>query len=281
MDLAAVVSILFVSTPDTNEVVMARSLSKGLAPVVERLELDRPQIVTLRDIEKICVEEGVGTEPRVVASRLKKAGWLLPAGKRGAWEFAPAELAGPYSSCDPLLPVKVLVATSCDVLPILRGQTAAWALGLADRVPATVEVVIRGNTSATLSDGVCACAYRTNLDPVHAKGVLSLAPEAIVIQMVERPSSVRSWDSASEWLPDVMAEMNEGDMLKELEGKFTATAQRTGYLLQGVRPDLAEKIRENVRVNSVARFGQGKPKRYSARWKVVDSELSWNPEEMT
>ena len=50
---------------------MARTLSRGLAPVVERLELDRPEVVTLRDIEGICDEEGIGTEPRVVASRLK------------------------------------------------------------------------------------------------------------------------------------------------------------------------------------------------------------------
>ena len=56
---------------------MARTLSRGLGPVVERLELDRPEVVTLRDIEGICGEEGIGTEPRVVVSRLKKAGWLI------------------------------------------------------------------------------------------------------------------------------------------------------------------------------------------------------------
>ena len=65
------VIILLVSILDTKVVVMARTLSRGLAPVVERLELDRPEVVTLRDIEGICDEEGIGTEPRVVASRLK------------------------------------------------------------------------------------------------------------------------------------------------------------------------------------------------------------------
>ena len=64
------VVILFVSILDTKVVVMARTLSRGLAPVVERFELDRPEVVTLRDIERICDEEGIGTEPRVVASRL-------------------------------------------------------------------------------------------------------------------------------------------------------------------------------------------------------------------
>lgn len=43
---------------------MARVITKGSAPVVERLELGRPEIVTLRDIERICSKEGVGTAPR-------------------------------------------------------------------------------------------------------------------------------------------------------------------------------------------------------------------------
>ena len=53
---------------------MARTISKGLAPILERLELDRPQVVALRDIEKICAEQNIGTEPRVVAARLKNTG---------------------------------------------------------------------------------------------------------------------------------------------------------------------------------------------------------------
>lgn len=165
---------------------MARTLSKGLAPVVERLELDRPEVVTLRDIEEICDEEGIGTEPRVVASRLKKAGWLLPTGQRGAWEFAPADLAGPYSACDPLLPVKAFAAANPKAAPLLRGQTAAWAMGLADRVPATVEVAMGAGAHATVPEGVSTCSYRTALPPRRAKGVLSLSP---------RPWSCR-WPSA-------------------------------------------------------------------------------------
>ncbi len=84
---------------------IARTISKGLAPILERLELDRPQVVTLRDVEKICVEE-----------------------------------------------------------------------------------------------------------------------------------------SAEEWLPDVMAEMTIDATLEELRDKSTATVQRTGYLLQGARPDIADEV---------------------------------------
>ncbi len=52
---------------------MARTITKGLAPVVERLELDRPQVVTLRDIERICAEEGVGTEREMDGGKRRAA----------------------------------------------------------------------------------------------------------------------------------------------------------------------------------------------------------------
>lgn len=278
--LVIVLMIEFVSKLDTKAVQMTRTLSRGLAPVVERLELERPQLVTLRDIEAICRDENLGTEPRVVASRLKKAGWLLPTGRRGSWEFAPAELAGPYSSCDPLLPVKALSAASSNSSPLLRGQTAAWALGLADRVPSTVEVVLPEKACGAIPAGVSACVYQTNLGPVRAKGALSLAPEAIIVQMAERPSSVRSWEGAAEWLPDVMSEAVAEAILEELKGKSVATGQRVGYLMQGARADIADELLKVVRPKSVAWFGRGKAKRTSGKWKVADAKLPWDPEKM-
>lgn len=278
--LVIVLMIEFVSKLDTKAVQMTRTLSRGLAPVVERLELERPQLVTLRDIEAICRDENLGTEPRVVASRLKKAGWLLPTGRRGSWEFAPAELAGPYSSCDPLLPVKALSAASSNSSPLLRGQTAAWALGLADRVPSTVEVVLPEKACGAIPADVSACVYQTNLGPVRAKGALSLAPEAIIVQMAERPSSVRSWEGAAEWLPDVMSEAVAEAILEELKGKSVATGQRVGYLMQGARADIADELLKVVRPKSVAWFGRGKAKRTSGKWKVADAKLPWDPEKM-
>lgn len=259
---------------------MARTISKGLAPILERLELDRPQVVTLRDVEKICAEANIATEPRIVAARLKSAGWLLPTDVRGAWEFAPAELAGPYPSYDPLLPVKALAATCQANCPLLRGKTAAWAMGLADRVPSTVEVTLPQGTRRALPDTVAACTYKTALPPVRAKGALSLAPEAVLVQMAEHPSSVRSWSSAEEWLPDVMAEMTVDATLEELHDKSTATAQRTGYLLQGARPDIADAIFEARPPRNVAHFGRGATLRSSAKWMVADATLPWDPERL-
>ena len=153
-------------------------------------------------------------------------------------------------------------------------------MGLADRVPATVEVAISAGAHAAVPEGVSACSYRTTLPPRRAKGALSLSPEAVVVQMAERPSSVRSWASAAEWLPDIMAEMSADAALTELEGKSAATAQRTGYLLQGVRPDIADARFEARKPRFVARFGQGSTIRSSVRWMVADADLPWDPEKL-
>lgn len=71
--------------------------------MLEELELERPQLVTASQLAELRARADVRTPLRVVASRLRDRGWLLATPQRGVWEFAPAELAGPYSSKDPLL----------------------------------------------------------------------------------------------------------------------------------------------------------------------------------
>jgi len=96
-----------------------------MARVLERLELDRPEIVTTADLDAILADLGITTPTRVAAARLRAAGWLLATGQRGAWEFAPAELAGPYSRHDPVTPLKSFMAGHTNVACALTFQSAA------------------------------------------------------------------------------------------------------------------------------------------------------------
>lgn len=104
---------------------MARSIPKGLSGVLEELELERPQLVTTAQLAELCRHSGVHTPTKVVASRLREKGWLLATPQRGVWEFAPAELAGPYSSADPLLPLKAHAVAHPGDKFALASQTAA------------------------------------------------------------------------------------------------------------------------------------------------------------
>lgn len=258
---------------------MARSISRGLSSVLEELELERPQIVTMPQLAELCKRSGIRTPVRVVASRLREKGWLLATPQRGVWEFAPAELAGPYSSADPLLPLKAHGAAHPHEKFALTFQTAAWALGMADRVPAILDVAFE-RAPASIPGGVRASTYRPNVPTITAKGVAALAPESIVVHMAQRPSAVRSWQGVSEWLPDVAYELDSKTVVDELEGRPRSAAVRTGYLLQGMRPDVAEALMEVSPPRSRVRFGTGAAVRNDERWQVSDSILPFDPRKM-
>lgn len=258
---------------------MARSIPKGLSEVLEELELERPQLVTTSQLASLCERSGVRTPAKVVASRLREKGWLLATPQRGVWEFAPAELAGAYSSADPLLPLKAHAAAHPSERSALASQTAAWALGLADRVPAVIDAAFE-QMPTSVPDGVRASTYRPNVPTADAKGFPALAPESIIVHMAQRPSAVRSWQGVAEWLPDVAYELDAATMLDELGGRSRSVAARTGYLLQGMRPDVSDAVMEAIPPRSRVRFGTGPALRNDERWQVSDSTLPFDPREM-
>ncbi len=260
---------------------MARYSSPQMAKVLERLELDRPELVTAIDLARIASEVGVATPTAVLAARMRERGWLLPTGQRGVWEFAPAEAAGPYSSMDPLLPIKAFAAAHPGLAPALAMQAAAWALGLSDRAPATIDAAFAERPAASLPEGVRAHVFAPALATRETRGVAALAPASIVVHMAASPAQVPSWQSAAEWLPDVAYEMSTDETLAELAGCKDSIRARTGYLLQGMRPDIAGAIMESGAPTAKVRFGpRTSSLRNDERWKVADTLLPFDPREM-
>lgn len=260
---------------------MSRTIPESFAPILEDLELNRPQLVSLDDLRAMCERHRIGTEPRVVASRLKQRGWLVATPQRGVWEFAPAELAGPYTSADPLLPLKAFNVAHPGCKNALCGQSAAWALGLADRAPSTISVVFEEWPKVKTPSGLTAGTFTPQARVRSARGVSALGPASIVVQMAERPSAVRSWQSAIEWLPDIAFEIDESELIEELEGRPNSVAQRTGYLLQGLRPDLAAAVADAHTARTATRMGTAEdPIRYDRKWMVSDALLPFDPREL-
>lgn len=177
---------------------MARTISRGLSLVLEELELERPQLVTISQLAELCEKTNVRTPAKVVAWRLREKGWLLATSQRGVWEFAPAELAGPYSSADPLLSIKARVTTHPDERLALASQTAAWALGLADRVPAALDVTFE-RAPASIPGGVHASTYRPNIPIQKAKGVALKALISLVKNLIEYPTGEKWLEFKDSW----------------------------------------------------------------------------------
>jgi len=260
---------------------MTRSISATMAPVLERLELDRPDVVTTAALGQLLDEYGVASPTRVVAARLRASGWLLPTEQRGVWEFAPAAQAGPYSSHDPLLPFRAFVSVHSGHSCALTFQVAAWARGLADRVPTRLEVAAGTiRIARQLPRTMTISVFRPVLEAEQVRAVPVLRPESILVHMAAKPNDVRSWASAREWLPAVAAELG-GSIMDELRTRPHTVRVRTGYLLQGLRPDIAEAIRDEFGPPDRTWFGRrGEAKRHDRAWRITDTLLPFNPADM-
>ena len=112
----------------------------------------------------------------------------------------------------------------------LTMQSAAWALGLADRAPQRLEIAIHRPVDASqvidvsrvirvLRDTARITRFTPRLPMGRGRGVPLLLPESVLTQMATRPSTVRSWSSTLEWLPDLAAELTIERLRTELVGR--------------------------------------------------------------
>jgi len=258
--------------------VVTRSLPISLAPVVERLEFDQPEIVTLKQIAEIAAELGVRTAPALIAYRLRERGWLLSTGLSGAWEFAPGAHAGPHSRGGPLLPVRAALALAPDLSAAVALTSAAWVYGLADRAPPRIELAVKPGERipAGLGRKVQVRRFDSRLESARRRGVPVQRFETLLVHMAARPAQVTSWGAVPEWLGDMVADAEESDILLEVANRTRSVRARLAYLLQGLWPELASRLGAGAKTK--VWFGpRGKLRRHSQRWRVADSILPFDP----
>ena len=260
---------------------MTRIISKSMSGILEDLELDAQDYVTLSMLEELARKHGVNTNPSMIAQRLKKNGWLLPTTQRGVWEFAPASRAGAFSRNDPLKDIIAFTMVNPDTRCFLCLQTAAWALGLADRIPSCKELAFSVAPKNRIPDGISVFRYNPTIQTKIINGVNCLAPESIIVHLATKPQTVSSWDSTMEWIPDVVYEIDIDKLMKELSNRNDSIKRRTGYLLQGMYPKAADVIQNNVTIKSKIRFGPRTAAiRNDERWMIADTILPLSPKEM-
>jgi hypothetical protein len=254
---------------------LTRTIPASLAPVLEQLELEQADLVTMSHLDEVVRSAGIGTQTRTVAARLRERGWLLATGQRGVWEFVPAAVAGVHSKRDPARLLRAALARHA-ITCGLTFQAAAWALGLAGRAPARIEVAAAdGSAAAALPSALDVSVFAPRLPYRRAKAVPVLEPASVLAHMAASPGRVRSWASAVEWLPEVAAEAHVSDLVAELEGRPGTVSARLGYLLQGLRPDVAARISGPA---TKTWFGpRRKVIRHDSRWQVADTILPFDP----
>lgn len=258
---------------------MTRTIPPSMGGILEELELEQPTLVTSDHLARLVAQYGVQTPTRMVAARLRERGWLLPTGRRGVWEFAPAAVAGAYSRNDPVQPLRAFLTERPEARCALTFQAAAWAYGFADRAPAHLEVAAAsGVLVRQLPAALAGVVFDPRLEYRTLRAVPVLAEESVIVHMTARPSAVRSWASAVEWLPEMAHVLALGRMERELADRPLSVRARTGYLLQGMRPDLAAALWSATPVAGKTWFGpRGKLRRHDATWQIADTLLPFDP----
>lgn len=276
--LASVSGCRYVAGSETVRSGVTRPIPPSLAGVLERLELEQPVLVTTADLARLVGEEGVATPVRVVAARLRERGWLLPTSRRGVWEFVPAAVAGPYSRNDPVTPLRAFLAQNPQARCGLTFQAAAWAHGVADRVPARLEVAAAdGSLARRLPAVLAVTVFAPRLGYELAKDVPVLTLDSVLVHMTSRPAAVRSWASAREWLAPLAAALTKLRLDAELEGREATVWARTGYLLQGLRPDLASRLASPAPSGKTWFGPRRRLLRHDSQWQVADTILPFDP----
>jgi len=261
---------------------MTRSIPPALAPLVERLELERPSMITSEALTAMIRDARIATPPRVAIQRLSERGWLLKTGVRGVWEFAPGERAGAYSARNPFSALQATLMAQ----PRLRARaalgSALWLLDFADRAPDRHEVSVPSGEGvpAALKRAYRVVRFEPRLAPAFVQGVPVHQTATVLVHMAHRPTDVRSWAEMLEHLPKLVAAANESEIREELAGRPNATLVRLAYLLSGSAPDLTARLR--IEPAGVVWFGpRRKVRRSDSRWKVVDTVLPFSPAQLS
>jgi hypothetical protein len=261
---------------------MTRSIPNSLAGILQELEFERPLLVTREQLSDLKRKYHVASSVEVVAVRLKERGWLLSTDRQGVWEFVPAEVAGIYSTNDPLLSFRAYHAKYPAVKCALTFQTAAWMYGDSDRVPSNVYVSVEEyKHSRPLKGHAFVSIFRPNRSYNLISNAPVLARESVLVQMTAKPSAVPSWASVSEWLPGFCAKISSDIIFEELADRSPYNSQRLGYLIQSIRPDIADELYRKTKPVSNAWFGdRAQSLRYDKRFMVADTLLPFDPKKM-
>lgn len=221
----------------------------------------------------------IPTTAKKAAFRLREEGWLLPTGVRGAYEFAPAERAGPISQGDALLAVRAVLSDDPTVRVAAALGTALALHNITDRGPDTPELAfpkdekiprpLRGSLFRTMR-------FAWRLPAVVIRGVPVHRPATVLVHLAHRPAEARSWAATLEALPALVAAAQTEDVRAELQGRPHATHVRLAYLTHGVAPGLARAL--DIVPGTPVWFGpRGRLKRHNAEWRVEDTILPFPP----
>lgn len=238
---------------------MARVITRSVADVVERLELDGDVAVTVDRLAAVMRQVDVSGDPSRLAYELQRDGWLGRLRTRHAWEFLPGARGGPYGSGDRFIEVRAQRAVDPTWPGVLAMESAASVLGLAQRIPEQEVVALPDNQPFPKALAGDWRYVRIELPPsaiATFNGLPSWTLEGLIVGIAVRPSAYKDVAGLGQWLVDAAPSVSTTTVIDLLQPMGSATRQRAAYLLWASKADeAASRILESYPPTETAWLG--------------------------
>lgn len=227
-----------------------RRIPTWAAALVAGLSRDLPSVVTRDDIADRLAEEGNDRDAAVAVEELGRLGWLVALPVRGVWAFIPP---GHDEVADPYLSLRAWKERQPDAPFMLAGASAAWHLGYLDRAPnqptsiwlaagirlpdglrphVTIVQINWTTDVIRLLGPTAKLLMRRRLDIVSwAAGLPAFGPEALLVQLAVRPSSLLPWADFIAHLGQLVEDCDDERIAMLLAGHTASAWQRASYML--------------------------------------------------
>jgi hypothetical protein len=252
-----------------------RDITATLAPLLQTLELEQPEVVATPQLRAWARDAGVTWPVDVVVRRLRESGWLLDLKTRGVWEFAPAARAGALDAGDPLIELRATLKRDPDASFAVAAESAAYLLGYSSRRPAR-EVIGTppGIRVPTALRGYRIARWAASTPTTERSGLPVWATATLLASMSAMPATYADWPNVGEWLPTAARDVSVDDLMTELRGRPRSAWVRAAYLLdRGGREDAADTLLQTSPVGTGPYYlgDRGRSALYDSKYDVVDS----------
>lgn len=266
----------------------SRPIPRWAAGILAEWSQTSPAVLTFEGVEEALRRVGSPARPESAVRSLVRLGWLQGVGLRGVWEFLPP---GVQHRADPYVALRAWRELEPTAEFCLAGDNAAWHLGYLSRAPESVTVWLQPR--ATLPKGLrgkletvktrfaseainlrrlqpsAALLTTRRLDlTAWASGLPAFGPEALLVQVSQRPASFHAWVDLTEKLSELASDIDIAKLSELIKASTNGARQRAAYLLHlGGREQWRELLPENPQP---VEFGEDGPAKWHAETAVND-----------
>jgi|GEM_PF-5151362 len=217
---------------------MVRAIPRYLALIIEQLELDQAELLTINDIRNYAESVDSTVQATRIAFELKNRGWLLPTAARGIYEFSPGANAGAYSKGSSFINIKAIALANPEVKWFYSHQSALYFHNIVDQMPDKPQITVKCNSIKNIPYAFTKLTHNvfdSQLAPLIINGNPIEQLETLLVHICAKPKSVKDWFVYKENIQVIWDECDIHKLHQELDKQSLNTKNRLKRLLHSTK----------------------------------------------